>query len=254
MKTFSIVIPAYNEPLLLKRAVDSVLSQDMTDFELIIADDSTTTEVQQYVESLHMPCVSYHRHKSTGHAADNWNFALQQASGDYIILMHHDEAMKSTDHLSRIARQMANGADICVSDIEVITGNRKKPSHLPAWMKRAIIAHPAWLFLINAIGPSACISFRREQAVMFRPALQWLVDVEWYYRLLKDKRVVYLPDCCMQSIHGHASQLSSTLNIAQAFASDRRIILQTYSDKTVRLMTRLYGLLIIKTKKILGKI
>lgn len=48
----SVILTSYNKPLLLKRAIDSVLSQTYKDFELIIADDNSPNEkVWDFIES-----------------------------------------------------------------------------------------------------------------------------------------------------------------------------------------------------------
>ena len=254
MSLFSIIIPAYNQPRLLERAIGSILRQDMNDYEIIITDDSTNDKVRLCVENLNVPQIIYLRHEPTGHAVDNWNFGLQQASGQYIILMHHDEAMVGSNYLSRTRQLLDQGADIVISDIEVVH-DKQKASHLTAWMKNTIIAHPEWLFLINAIGPCACITFRREQTIEFCNSLEWLVDVEWYYRLLTGKKAVFTSECQMQSFHGHATQLSSTLNVRKSFNDDKLILQQKYKDNLkVRWMIILYELLIVRTKIILGKI
>ena len=254
MSLFSIIIPAYNQPRLLERAIGSILRQDMNDYEIIITDDSTNGEIRLCVENLNVPQIIYLRHEPTGHAVDNWNFGLQQASGQYIILMHHDEAMVGSNYLSRTRQLLDQGTDIVISDIEVVH-DKKKASHLTAWMKKTIIAHPEWLFLINAIGPCACITFRREQTIEFCNSLEWLVDVEWYYRLLTGKKTVFTSECQMQSFHGHATQLSCTLNVRKSCYADKLILQQKYKDNLkVRWMIILYEHLIVRTKIILGMI
>ena len=49
---FSIVIPAYNNLSLLQRALDSAWQQQGVEFEVIVTDDSTTTDIAQYVATL----------------------------------------------------------------------------------------------------------------------------------------------------------------------------------------------------------
>ena len=52
----SVVIPSYNRPTVLPRAVASVLAQDEPDFELIIVDDSTD-ETRDWIASLTDPRI-----------------------------------------------------------------------------------------------------------------------------------------------------------------------------------------------------
>ena len=122
-------------------------------------------------------------------------------------------------------------------------------------MKRFVLCHPSLLFLANAIGPCACIAFRSTLKEPFCEELHWLVDVEWYYRLLKGRRVCYDPQLTICSIHGHEGQITQELDIPQTFAHDKAIVLGKYPHHiAIKTMLWTYQHLILNTKKMLGRI
>lgn len=259
--TFSIVIPVFNNLELFRRALESVLQQQGVAFEIIVTDDSTTTAIADYVNGLAvsgLPAdihLRYYHHQSDSGAIANWNNGLQMATGQYIILMHHDEAMSGTDYLQRIERHFNGGVDIVVSNIEVIVDGHQKKSHFTTPMKRFALCHPSLLFLANAIGPCACIAIRSTLKEPFCEELHWLVDVEWYYRLLKGRRVCYDPQLTICSIHGHEGQITQELDIPQTFAHDKTIVLGKYPHHiAIKTMLWTYQCLILNTKKMLGRI
>lgn len=252
MITFSIIIPTYNQLPLLKRALESVLHQQGADYEVIVTDDSDNEDISSCIQSTDNQLIKYFHHKSTGRAADNWNFGLSKAEGQYVIVMHHDEAMASSKHLSLMAQALTD-ADVAIADIEVMNGGKQSSRWLSHLTRKLCCKHPEWLFLQNAIGPTACIAFKRDQLQPFNPDLKWLVDIEWYYRLLKGKRVSICKSCKIQSTHGHAGQISQQLDIMQAFSQDKAIICQTHGND-VRLMLWLYEHLILGTKRLLRRI
>ena len=252
MITFSIIIPTYNQLPLLKRALESVLHQQDADYEVIVTDDSDNEEIATYIQSIDNQSVKYFHHKSAGSAADNWNFGLSKAEGQYVIVMHHDEALTGSNHLNLTAQALAD-ADVVIADVEVTDDGRKSSRWLSHFTKKWGIRHPEWLFLQNAIGPTACIAFKNLQQQPFNPKLRWLVDIEWYYRLLKGKRVSICKGCKVQSTHGHAGQISKQLDIMQAFSQDRAIISRIHGND-VRLMLWLYKLLVLRTKRLLRRI
>ena len=252
MITFSIIIPTYNQLPLLKRALESVLHQQGADYEVIVTDDSNNEDILTHIQSTDNQLIKYFHHKSTGRAADNWNFGLSKAEGQYVIVMHHDEAMSSSNHLSMMAQALSD-ADVAIADVEVMTGGKQSSRWLSHLTRKLCCKHPEWLFLQNAIGPTACIAFKRDQLQPFNPDLKWLVDIEWYYRLLKGKRVSICKSCKIQSTHGHAGQISQQLDIMQAFSQDKAIICQTHGND-VRLMLGLYKLLVLTTKRLFRRI
>jgi glycosyltransferase involved in cell wall biosynthesis len=252
MAKFSIIIPTYNQLPLLKRALESVLHQQGADYEVIVTDDSDNEEIVTYIQSIDNQLIKYFHQKSTGRAADNWNFGLSKAEGQYVIVMHHDEAMASSNHLSLMAQALTD-ADVAIADIEVMNGGKQSSRWLSHLTRKVCCKHPEWLFLQNAIGPTACIAFKRDQLQSFNPDLKWLVDIEWYYRLLKGKRVTICKRCKIQSTHGHAGQISQQLDIMQAFDQDRAIISRIHGND-VRLMLWLYKLLVLRTKRLLRRI
>lgn len=252
MKKFCIIIPTYNQLPLLKRALESVLHQQGADYEVIVTDDSDNENISTYIQSADNQLIKYFHHKSTGRAVDNWNFGLSKAEGQYVIVMHHDEAMASSNHLSLMAQALTD-ADVAIADVEVMTDGKQSKRWLSHLTRKLCCKHPEWLFLQNAIGPTACIAFKRDQLQSFNLDLKWLVDIEWYYRLLKGKRVSICKSCKIQSTHGHAGQISQQLDIMQAFSQDKAIICQTHGND-VRLMLWLYEHLILGTKRLLRRI
>jgi glycosyltransferase involved in cell wall biosynthesis len=256
MKTFSIILPCYNNLTLLQSALTSILLQKDIDYEVIVTDDSTDNSIELYIQSLNHADIRYYRHQQGAGAADNWNHGLQKAKGKYVILMHHDEEMAQDDYLKRVSLLMSSGADIVISQVNVIVnGHQKKQSLLCRWMKSFICKHPTCLFLMNVIGPCACLTVRREHLQDFNTNLKWFVDVEWYYRMLCGKKFIFDKTLTIRSHHGHQGQITQSLNVMEAFISDKQEILDTYTtNRTLKMMLCLYQHLILRTKHLLRKI
>lgn len=87
--TVSVIIPTYNRSQLVTEAVDSVLSQSYTDFELLVVDDGSTddstTRLAQYGDRL---CL-YHQENRGASAARNTGF--RHAQGRYISFLDSDD-------------------------------------------------------------------------------------------------------------------------------------------------------------------
>ena len=214
--TFSIVLPVFNNLELFRRALGSTLQQQGVEMEIIVTDDSTNTAIADYVASLNHPQLRYFHNQPGLGAVSNWNHGLSKAQGDYVILMHHDEAMTGEDYLQRVQRLLDDGCDVVVSDVEVtINGNIKRP-HFTTAIKRFFFRHPSLLFFTNAVGPCACVAFKRELIQDFNNQLHWLVST---------------------------------------FAHDKAIVLGKYPHHiAIKTMLWTYQHLILNTKKKLGRI
>jgi glycosyltransferase involved in cell wall biosynthesis len=107
---FSIVIPTRNRANLLKSAIDSVLNQDFTDFELIISDNSSkksSEEVQEILRRYDDKRITFIRPPSELPMSDHWDWALRHTSGEYVSVLY-DRAVYKKSALSRIHREINN--------------------------------------------------------------------------------------------------------------------------------------------------
>lgn len=229
---FSIILPTYNNLDLAKQAIYSVLRQSISDYELIVVDDSTTYIIEHFIKGMDDVRIRYYHNIPPLGAVKNWNYGLYLASGEYIILLHHDENICNTKHLETIKEYMSIGYDIAIAPVKVFIGNKV---HTNIFQNRIIrkfmITHPLLLYCANAIGPTACVCLRRDCLIPFCEKLIWLVDVEWYYSLLKGKKRLLLNNnYTIASKHGHDCQITNQINIRKAQHNDSMEIRKIHSN------------------------
>ncbi|KAF0132912.1 MAG: glycosyl transferase family protein [Candidatus Saganbacteria bacterium] len=87
----SVCIPNFNRSNYLKEAIDSVLSQTFTDFELIIVDDLSTDNSAEVVRSYSDSRIKFYVNKRNLGLVGNWNECLSKASGEYVSILHNDD-------------------------------------------------------------------------------------------------------------------------------------------------------------------
>ncbi len=90
---FSVLIPTRNRLEYLRFAVASVLKQDYQNWELIISDNFSEEDIKGYVNSLNDPRIKYFRTSSFVTVTDNWNNALENSTGDYVIMLGDDDCL-----------------------------------------------------------------------------------------------------------------------------------------------------------------
>lgn len=92
---FSIIIPAYKAQHL-RQAIQSVLAQSCSDYELLVVDDYSPHELETELTDFHDQRIHYHRtpHNLGGEdPSRTWNYALQLAKGELIILLGDDDEL-----------------------------------------------------------------------------------------------------------------------------------------------------------------
>lgn len=149
----TIGIPVYNAGRFIKWAVQSVLNQTYTDFELIITDDGSTDDTVKIVKSFEDPRIVLITDDENHGISYRLNQQIDLAQGKYFVRMDADDIMLP----DRIEKQVAyldshprvdviGGGAIIIDDNNNIIGERiGKESmriDLEAWIGGAGYIHP----------------------------------------------------------------------------------------------------------------
>ena len=92
-RLYSFVLPAFKARFL-KEAIDSILAQTYTNFELIIVNDASPEDLDAIVNSYDDPRIQYYiNEKNIGGKAlvEQWNYCISLANSEYIILASDDD-------------------------------------------------------------------------------------------------------------------------------------------------------------------
>jgi len=116
----SIIVPVYNVELYLKECLESLVSQDVKDIEIICVDDGSTDGsnkiLEEYEEKYHSVRVF---HKENGGLSSARNFGLNKARGKYVVFVDSDDLWKTKDAASYIINLMEKeGLDMLIYGIE----------------------------------------------------------------------------------------------------------------------------------------
>ena len=186
----SVLIPAYGYAEGVGRILSSFQDCPSDEIEILISDDSRDEQVNELVGDISIQYkgkLQYRRNRPGLGAVANWNSLLAQASGKYVLLLHHDEYPLGERFVQRVLHllRVAPEVDVFVMDCVLMssTGTDVRP-HLPGMIRKLVLKYlPAYLFKRNVVGPASCLIARRELYPRFDERLRWLVDVDAYFRL-----------------------------------------------------------------------
>ncbi|MBI3715411.1 MAG: glycosyltransferase [Betaproteobacteria bacterium] len=90
---YSILLPTRNRLDLLLLAIESVREQNYADWEILVSDNASDSDIAAEVSKLGEPRIRTRRFGHLVPVTDNWNAALEMAVGDYCIMLGDDDVL-----------------------------------------------------------------------------------------------------------------------------------------------------------------
>ena len=90
MTKISVILPVFNEERYIKKAIESVLSQSLTDFELIVVNDGSTDDTLKIINGFDDERIKVINRENRGPGASR-NAALEIAGGEYVMFLDGDD-------------------------------------------------------------------------------------------------------------------------------------------------------------------
>ena len=206
----SVVIPVYNRPDLLKRALCSVSKQTTQADEVLVVDDgsSSSPDLSDFHENPEVHCLR--REKNLGvSAARNWG--IQQARGEWIALLDSDDEWEPKKLERQVQYIDQNPESLAVHTLEkwIRLGNEVIP---PAYLDKS--NNRLWERSLKncLICPSSVLLHRSvfESVGWFDESLQVCEDYDFWLRLLLDHPIGLTEEKLVRKHGGHSDQLSTT--------------------------------------------
>lgn len=156
MAKVSVVIPIHNMPngaFFLWRAVQSIMKQTFTDYEIVIT--------------------------QAGLMAENTNAGIKKATGEIVKILYMDDYLAHENSLLNIVDAFDKDTQWLVTGCLHQRGDETPHSpHYPVYTHDISTGN-------NQIGSPTVLSLRRESALLFDESLSWVLDCDLYQRYYK---------------------------------------------------------------------
>lgn len=134
MTTISIIIPVYQADKYLRECLDSVVYQNLNDYEVLCVDDGSTDQsaaiIKQYAKKY--PFIRYFYQTNRGVSAAR-NLGLQKASGKYVMFVDADDWIKKNT-----LKYLFQKAEQFYTDILVYGGQASSFFDTSDWIRDAL--------------------------------------------------------------------------------------------------------------------
>lgn len=193
----SVVLPGYNHAEYVGEAIESVLNQTYTNFELIIADDASTDGSAEVIKRYRDSRIRFIPiERNTGFRAAETAFA--SASGKYIVGFASDDRLLPElleTHVRFMEKNKQYGACFCRPTIIDGSGRKTNDTQMEMIFEAKNRTKEEWFYRLYCGGncmlaPGFCI--RRElfrEFGVFRYEYRQLQDYEYWLRLLQKTEI-----------------------------------------------------------------
>ena len=125
----TVAMPVYNGEGYVHLAIQSVLDQTYSDFELLIVDNCSTDGTLEVIKAFSDPRIRLHVNSSNLGMVGNWNRSVELATGEYIKFLSHDDLLDTTcleEQIAGFLQHKQENIGIVTCKKKVINKNGKK--------------------------------------------------------------------------------------------------------------------------------
>jgi glycosyltransferase involved in cell wall biosynthesis len=239
MTCISVLMPVYNGMPYIREAVESVLTQDYTNWELIISDNNSNDSTRDYLDSLTDPRIRIYKQTANLGIMDNLNFLLEKARYPVAKIFCQDDRLLE-GALERVAQFMEERPNCAVSrcwglgDTKRYTpgGNLEIEGELPTRIepRASILAFATFGNMVGNLCKAACRPKLVLEAGGFDQNYPYAGDYEGWARVsarfgldLQNEELVFE--------RSHAAQNSNLLNLKNELYPQLNRLLEKFSTQ-----------------------
>lgn len=213
----SVIIPVYNGMDYVKEAIDSVLAQTYTNFEIVIVNDGSTDNLESIILGYGKRIRYYN--KNNGGVATALNLAIEKSKGEYISWLSHDDLYypdkleKQIGSLSKLNAQL-RFKTILYSNYSVINENSQEIARLNFENEHDInkLKYPLYPLLSGLINGCTLLIPKKCFTKMgyFDPKLKATQDYDLWYKMFPKYHIQFMSNYFVKT-RVHSNQSTKTL-------------------------------------------
>ncbi len=128
MKKVSVIVPVYNSEKYLKRCLDSLVNQTLSDIEIIIVDDKSpdnSNVILKEYEKKYKDKIKVFHNKTNKGIGYSRNFGIKKASGEYLTFVDSDDFVDINIYEKMYNKAKRSNLELVFCDIKKIDDKEK---------------------------------------------------------------------------------------------------------------------------------
>lgn len=192
IKKVSVIIPTFNRPEKVVKAIGSVLNQTFQDFEIVVVDDASTDNVAETLKPfIDDGLIRYICHKENQGAGASRNTGIGLSKGEYLAFLDSDDLWlpQKLEIQLKYLEQHDTNAWACSTGFEVHGTDGQNLSTFHSPLPLLNIMDVAWGC---SISPGSTLLIKKELLLatsLFDPTLRRLEDWDWLLHFIKIGKV-----------------------------------------------------------------
>ena len=187
----SFIIPTYNRPKYLQRAIESTLKQSHQNIEVIVIDDHSDYDPLPIIEEFNDNRIKYYRNSINKGSVYSRNRGLSVCTGDYINFLDDDDEIlpqKIELQLKKFSETSVENLGVVICDMEYKRKdiNMFKQNHMQGNIYKKILKH----YCVYGIHS---MLIKREFVPKFDPNLQSSQEYDLSIRLSRRCNFDFVP-------------------------------------------------------------
>lgn len=204
-KLVSVVILTYKNFSGIEKNLNSIFEQDYPNIEIIISDDCSENFDLSYIENLlknksvNIKKIEIIRNTKNLGTVKNFNNAIKNSTGDYILPLSQDDSFYSKNTITKIVDSF--GESLVISGIrKVVSEDGIEKGELPSIEEREILKYRKlynYLILNGNLISGASTYYKREvfdKYDFFDENLFLLEDMPYYLKLMRNNENIKILD------------------------------------------------------------
>ncbi|HEY4799777.1 MAG TPA: glycosyltransferase family 2 protein [Bacteroidia bacterium] len=179
---FSVIIPTYNRGNLISETLESVFSQRMQDFEIIVIDDCSTDNTAEVLKPLfNAGKIRYIKNDQNYERAVSRNIGILNAIGQYLAFIDSDDIMHD-NHLSTLYSIIQIHPDIkfLATKYQIVRNNKTYPSLSLSDIREGW--HDVHILIKgNPFATSFCLKKNNPDLKLFQEDSKFAVMEDWMF-------------------------------------------------------------------------